>query len=710
MSRLRPPIRLQSIDAPAESHRKSRRQDTSPRPLHPASDARSRVLYSLAIVLILAGLFASSAPAQVLLLPNDVGDTNFRVSTLELEYARDHPDHPPLNALLPLSVELRRTEMGWGAPREGEPTELVELGGIDSAALDLDPTGLVQTLGALVSRLHEEGLYGVDVRPSSEDFDLENERDLRPADRNALRVVISVGRIARIRTIAVGDRVTDDWKIDNEIHTRIREASPLQPSGAGDEDSTDLLNRRVLEDYLYRVNRHSGRRVEAALSPAEEPGEIVLDFRILESKPWFAYAQLTNTGTNRTSPWQTRAGFTQRQLTDRDDILSIEYLNTGGDDVNSINARYQAPFFSSERPDWMSRRRGDPEWIDWLPREDIPWWGVDRMRWEVDFSWNKSRSSDDSTNIGLANDRVRSSQYQIGGRFIYEALQYRNLFVDLWGGLRIRELDIDNTVGGSKAQTTLLIPRIGVHVDRISQLSTLGIDLSLRAQPIDNDRSNRISLGRADTSGRYAVIDFNLGYSTFLEPLFRPEAWLDPSTHTSSTLAHEVSFGLRGQYGFDYRLIPQANGALGGLYSVRGYNQSVAVGDTVVIASLEYRFHLPRALPVVRKPLRLPLLGDFRAAPQQVYGRPDWDLTFRAFVDAGRTIRNDRSDSGGGAFERNQTLVGAGVGAELQIKSNFRARVDWAVPLTSTSHNLTNGAEGGDLGDSEVHALFSILF
>ena len=214
---------------------------------------------------MLAVLFASSAPAQVLLLPNDVGDTNFRVSTLELEYARDHPDHPPLDTLLPLSVELRRTEMGWAAPREGEPTEFVELGGIDSAALDLDPSGLVQTLGALVSRLHEEGLYGVDVRPSSEDFDLENERDLRPADRNALSVVISVGRIARIRTIAVGDRVTDDWKIDNEIPTRIREASPLQPSGAGDEDSTDLLNRRVLEDYLYRVNRHSGRRVEAAL-------------------------------------------------------------------------------------------------------------------------------------------------------------------------------------------------------------------------------------------------------------------------------------------------------------------------------------------------------------------------------------------------------------------------------------------------------------
>ena len=667
---------------------------------------------SLTAILALTAviLIPLSSAAQVLLLPEDSGETTFRIGELELEYAKQHPDHPAMSSLLPLAVELTQTDTGWAAPRDGQETEELEIGGPNSKALDLDPSGLVRVLSALVARLHAEGLYGIDVRPSPEDFDLESERDLRPANREALRLIISVGRIAQIRTIGVGDRIKDDWKIDNGIHARIREDSPLQPTGAGDENSTDLLDRGALEDYLHRLNRYSGRRVEAALSPAEEPGEVVLDFRVLESKPWYAYAQLTDTGTNRTSPWQTRAGFTHRQVTNRDDIFSFEYLNTGGDDVNSVTARYQAPFFSSERPSWMSRQRGDPEWIDWLPREKIPWWGVDRLRWEVDFSWSKSRSGNDATNIGLANDRVNSSQFQGGGRFIYEAWQHRNLFVDLWGGLRLRGLNVHNRNSGSNGEVVLVVPRVGVHLDRNSQLSTLGIDLSVRGQISELDRSNRIALGRDQTDDRYAIIDFNFGYSTFLEPIFRPKAWRDPSTHTSSTLAHEISLGVRGQYGFDFRLVPQANGALGGLYSVRGYNQSVAVGDTVVIGTFEYRFHLPRAFPVVRKPLRLPLVGDFRAAPQQVYGRPDWDLTFRAFVDAGRAIRNDRTNGGNSAAEKNQTLIGAGVGAELQIKSNFRARVDWAVPLTRTTGNISNGTKGAEIENSEVHVLFSILY
>ena len=174
----------------------------------------------------------------------------------------------------------------------------------------------------------------------------------------------------------------------------------------------------------------------------------------------------------------------------------------------------------------------------------------------------------------------------------------------------------------------------------------------------------------------------------------------------------EVALGLRGQYAFDYRLIPQLSQVVGGLYSVRGYQQSEAVGDSVIVSSLEYRFHLPRALPIMREPLAIPLLGDFRAAPQQVYGRPDWDLTFRAFVDVGRAIRNANGIAPGD-FEDDDTLIGVGVGAEFQFRSNLRARVDWATPLTTTSRNRdpndpNHSVRFGD--NSEVHLLFSILY
>ena len=656
----------------------------------------------------LTTLVAMESSAQVLLIPEEREPSVFPVSSLELAYASHHPGQPPLDQLLPIEVELLETEIGWAAARPGEPSTLLLVGGPESETIRLEASGLARVLRAIVADLHKGGLYGVDVRPSASDIDLESERDLRPAGRTSLAVVVSVGRITQIRTIAVGDRIQNEWKINNEVHTRILEDSPLQPTGAADGGDSDLLDRHALEDYLFRLNRHSGRRVEAALSPASEPGGIVLDYRVLESKPWYVYAQVSNTGTRRTNPWQTRLGVTHRQFTDRDDILTIEYLNAGFDDVNGLRTRYQAPFFRPERPDWMSRRKGDPSWLDWIPRDKIPWWGVDRLRWEVDFGWAKSRADRSSTFQGLANDVVTSNGFQYGGRFIYEAWQYRDFFVDVWGGLRLRDVSVRNQQSGDSTSDALfVIPNAGIHAERINQLSTLGLDVSFQGSVSSIDEGDLDGLGRDGTDDQYAIIDFNLGYSAFLEPLLFPKAWRDPSTERSSTLAHEFAIGVRGQYAFDYRLVPQASLTIGGLYSVRGYDQSVAVGDTIIIGSIEYRFHLPRALPVVREPLRIPFIGDFRAAPQQVYGRPDWDLTLRGFLDVGRAIRNEGSGNQAGPEEIDQTLIGMGVGAELQLKSNFRARIDWATALKGTSGDIANPTK---LWDNEIYVLFSVLY
>jgi hemolysin activation/secretion protein len=672
------------------------------------TERRIALLAGLCLIWLLSIGVAESA-AQVLLFPEDMPPTVFPVSSLDLTYTSAHPDQPSPGALLPIEVELRKTERGWATPIEGESHQTHLICGADSPTIALEASGLARVLRAVVSKLHEQGIYGVDVRPAASEIDLEHEEDLRPADRTSLMLVVTVGRITQVRTIAGGDRIKSDWKIDNDLHARIREDSPLQATGVDDATPNDLLDRRALEDYLYRLNRYGGRRVEAALSPGAEPGSIVLDYRVLESKPWYVYAQVANTGTERTEPWQTRLGVSHRQLTDSDDSLTIEYLNSGLEDVNALSARYQAPFFRSERPEWMNRRKGEPGWFNWLPREKIPWWGVDRLRWEVDFSWGKSRAGDDPAFEDILNDVVTSSQFQYAGRFIYEAWQYRDFFVDVWGGLRLRDVRVRNrnASGANVGEAVFVMPAFGIHAERINQLSTLGIDISIQASISGVNESDLDGLGRDETDDKFEILDFNLGYSTFLEPLLFPNAWRNPATELTSTLAHEIALGVRGQYAFDYRLVPQASRTVGGLHSVRGYDQSVAVGDTIIVGSFEYRFHLPRALPVVRKPLQIPLLGDFRAAPQQIYGRPDWDLTFRAFVDVGRAIRNDGSPNGASAFEFNQTLIGAGVGAELQIKSNFRARIDWATALKDTNGNISNPSE---TGDDEIYVLFSILY
>jgi hemolysin activation/secretion protein len=143
---------------------------------------------------------------------------------------------------------------------------------------------------------------------------------------------------------------------------------------------------------------------------------------------------------------------------------------------------------------------------------------------------------------------------------------------------------------------------------------------------------------------------------------------------------------------------------IGGLYSVRGFEQGTSVGDSIYIGSAEYRFHLPRALPIQREPLQLPMIGDFRATPQQVYGRPDWDLVLRGFFDIGYSDRNGGRD----VNEFDQFLVSAGVGLEATFMGKARVRVDWARGIEESSSNSASQIEIDKSG--EFHFLFSIMY
>ena len=101
------------------------------------------------------------------------------------------------------------------------------------------------------------------------------------------------------------------------------------------------------------------------------------------------------------------------------------------------------------------------------------------------------------------------------------------------------------------------------------------------------------------------VFQWSLVHAMFLEPLVNPEGWDDPTTAEDSTLAHEIVGAFRGQYAFDSRLIPQAEQAIGGLYTIRGYPESIVAGDSAIVASLEYRYHLPRAFNIEAEPREL---------------------------------------------------------------------------------------------------------
>lgn len=681
-------------------------------------------MLSASYLLAAGGLALAETNADPGILPpaDPVDGPAFSVTRFEVVYEQPHPALPPLESLLPIEVRLRPTATGWAAPRGGRPMRSVRIGAGDVEDPRFHASALASVSRALLARIHAEGLLGVYVRPSAEDIDIDTETDLRPEGDTDLRIGIWVGRIDDVRTVAAGERVKDEWTIDNPIHRKIRSYSPLHPAAAGIDNTTDLLDKRKLEDYVHLLNRHPGRHVEASLAASDDADGITLDYRIYESRPWNVYGQVSNTGTERTARWQARGGYVNRQLTNRDDILSIEYLNGGGENVNAIQIAYEAPWFAPKRPTWMDTSGNEPAWLGWANRSAVPWWGLGRLRWRVDGGWTGIVS-----NVLLPSgfegvDEIKSSDWHAGGRFIYNAYQYKNLFVDVFAAGQFRGVTLDNETAGNTGDVTLLLFELGIQTERVNQYSTLNTSFSgQHGSPLGNsaDYAQAFSgfLGRAATSSDWWTLNFDIGASYFLEPLLFRSRFDDPTSAASSRLSHEIAIGARGQYAFDYRLIPQSSQVIGGLYSVRGFPQGVAVGDTVFLGTAEYRFHIPRSLPIRRRPVELPWVGDFRIAPQQVYGRPDWDLIFRAFIDAGKSIRNNGQLAT--ATELNQSLVGAGVGLEFIFRGNLRARVDWAHGIYQSTQcdprsigqpACLNAQQGNINPDGELYFLFGVVF
>ena len=169
-----------------------------------------------------------------------------------------------------------------------------------------------------------------------------------------------------------------------------------------------------------------------------------------------------------------------------------------------------------------------------------------------------------------------------------------------------------------------------------------------------------------------------------------------------STLAHEMALTLRGQATFGDRLVPNYQEVLGGLYSVRGYPQGIAAGDDAIAASLEYRAHVARMLDFNATPGSL--FGEpFRWRAQYAGGPTDWDLLLRGFVDAGRTINVDRQ-----SFEEDQTLVGAGFGAELSFNRRFVVRTDLGWALVGLDD--AGGATIVEEGDFQWHFVATFIY
>jgi hemolysin activation/secretion protein len=596
----------------------------------------------------------------------------YPVSQLIIDYEEDHPALPPLPEVMDLTVDLTPTTEGYIAAPAGAPKVRVKL--IDVATLPkpvLFASAIRDINRTLVRYFNEKGFIGIFVAPNPDDIDSAGQ-DLRPDGHTALRIQIRTGIVREVRTIAAGDRVPDAERINNPVHNRLMAHAPIRAAKPGDVVPPDLLRKDLLDDFIYRMNRHPGRRVDVAVSPATEEGGVALDYLVTEAKPWMVYAQISNTGTQDTEEWRERFGFIHNQLTGNDDVLTIDYITAAFDKAHAVLASYEAPLGDSET-----------------------------VRWKVNGSWNEFTASD----VGFANQNFTGNGWTAGADVIVNVWNEKEAFLDLFAGATWQTIEVTQTIGGTEIseQENFFLPHIGVKYEKFTETAnTQGtVQFMMNLPDVANtNQASLFNLGRLNTADDFMVLTWDISHSFFLEPVLWPDQWADTSTPESSTLAHELYLSFRGQYGLNTRMPPQFERTAGGLYSVRGYGESLTAGDTVFLTTAEYRLHLPRLFSP-SEPGDAPLFGaPFRWAPQEVYGRPDWNLMFRGFVDYA-SVQNEKRIS----TETNFDMLSAGVGVELLLKRNFSVRCDWGYILKEF-----NGTATEDEGDNRFHLVGTILY
>lgn len=594
----------------------------------------------------------------------------YPVDEFRFSYGNPRSGLPDLTELEGLEVTLSRKEGVWTEAPEGQG-QPVRLTALPEGAV-FDGQGLNAVMAQVVRFFKEKDLMAVFVVPAEGQFDARTGRDLRRGSTE-MDLSIWIGKISELRTVARGTRFFSSDSINRPEHRRIADRSPLA-AALSEEDPSQALYADPIGDYLTRLNRHPGRRVDLAISAGEAPGDVIADLIVNEQKPWFVYGQVANTGPESTGEWRGRVGAVHYQITNADDILSADFISDFKD-TYSANVSYSRPLIY---PDYLGvRLRGS--WTDYT--------AADFGGSPIDYS---------------------GTTYSIEGELYANPLVWKGITFQVTAGLRYQDistLSVLNTNNDTliDANGELILPFVGISMFRTERAFSLegGLRLETNVSSIDPDQID--GLGRLNADEDFMILSGGIQSRFFLDPIFRRKNHEPEDAWKHARLAHEVRLRLAGQYAFGDRVFAQTQFVTGGMDRVRGYPESIAAGDNGIQGTLEYAFHLPRAFKPLseidaeaedaesRPMFSSPFLGRYNLRPPSLYALPDWDFVLKAFVDAGATYVNQTRNN-----LDDEELAGAGLGIELQLSSMISVEADWGVALNDSN-------DGTESGDSRLH-------
>jgi hemolysin activation/secretion protein len=596
----------------------------------------------------------------------------------------EHPALPPLDELKGLTVQSTRDGQVFRAPAASGAENLILNAIPADSRFDADILrGIAQDV---VRWYNRRGLFGVWVAYSDLETSDSGLVDNRSADNHAARLTIWASQISELRTLARGQRIKQQLSINNSKHRGIISHSPLRP-GETPEQPGSLFNQDALDEYLYGLSLHPGRRVEASIASAGRPGKVVLDYLVTEAKSWQIFSQANNYGTEATGKYRLRLGFQHNQLTNHDDIFNIDAISTPDAETYGTFLSYRIPIL---RPARLLAR--------------------------VFGSYGDFVASGDAT---IENLRFAGNNWLGGLELSNHLTLWRNWQLVSVLGAQYNHYGINSRISNIplvSGQSDFLVPYLGATLTRTAGWWTvtanLRFDHTLSGIANEEPTTGIPALGRLAADADWTSARWNLSGTVYLDSLFRRDARLHALVHEAS-LRVKGRVLLRGE-----RLIPHEQEPMGGALSIRGYPESVISADEFYATTFEYAWHIPRMLKP-GEPGKL-FRWPFKWRPVQAGQNSDWDLSVRAFFDYGhRAVTPIAPDPNvpvdpdnpviTALVDRNLNMAGFGGGITLLVKQNFSLRADYGVVLNELRDDTQPAGKEVVLpkGNSQVYIVTS---
>jgi hemolysin activation/secretion protein len=634
-------------------------------------------------LLVVLGGVSVTGLAQETVDPTTPTDSGVVVERFEFRYGLEHPELPPLDQVSQVSVRLTREDGVW-RPVSGlgvDAGEILTLGSIPAGSR-FDAAALRSVAQEVVRWYNAQDLFGVWVAFQDLESGASGITDRRGPGDQVARIAIWASQVAEVRSLARGKRFKPQNSVNNRKHRGIVIHSPLHAGAAPDQPGS-LFRQEVLNEYLRGLSQHPGRLVEASIASAGDPGKVVLDFLVNESRSWQIFSQVTNFGSAATGEWRGRVGFQHNQLTNHDDIFNLDAITTPDFKTYGSFISYRIPVLRPAR--LLARVYGS--YGDFLASDA----SIQNLRF-AGRNW--------LAGFELTNRLLLPRDWQLvtalGANYAHYGIESRIIETPLVAGY-----------------SNFLIPFLSTTLSR--ETSWWALSGNLRYDQTVGDFANQNTtdgipaLGRASADAEWGSLRWNLSGSIYLEGLFAGSA---QSRHLP---ANEVAFRVRGRTLLQgSRLIPHEQEPIGGAFSVRGYTESILSADEFVTASIEYALHFPRLLKP-GEPGRF-IRWPFKWRPEKTRQLPDWDLVARVFFDYGYRqvtplpLEEGQTKDDLGLVDKTLTIAGTGGGLELLVKQNFSLRVDVGVGLTELRDKTREPEQQLVVPAGEIHYYISSSF